>query len=164
MNPAKPLELYTDIVRPEWVDYNGHLNVGYYIVAFDLATDAFLDHLGYVESFRTENSVSTFTLESHATYERELTAGAPIRFTTQLLAFDTKRIHYVHCMYHGEDGYLASANELISVNVDMVTRRASEMRPEILERLEETHRNHSALPQPPQVGRVMGLTSKRPRA
>ena len=41
-----PLQIYRDKVRPEWIDYNGHMNVAYYVLAFDYATDAFFDHLG----------------------------------------------------------------------------------------------------------------------
>ena len=35
-----PLDIHTSTVLPEWVDWNGHMNVGYYQVVFDLAADA----------------------------------------------------------------------------------------------------------------------------
>ena len=41
MTLAAPLDVYRDVVRPEWIDNNGHMNVGYYLVVFDYATDAF---------------------------------------------------------------------------------------------------------------------------
>ena len=69
------------------------------------------------------------------TYHREVREGDPLRFTTRLLAHDAKRIHYIHEMFHGEAGYLAATNELMSLHVSQATRRGAPMAPEILERL-----------------------------
>ena len=110
-----PFDRYRDVVRPEWIDENGHMNVGYYVVVFDYATDEFLDYIGLTRDYKDAHGVTTFTLEAHVTYQRELREGAPLRFTTQLLGFDEKRIHYAHEMYHAEEGFLASTNELLSL-------------------------------------------------
>jgi len=87
----------------------------------------------------------------------ELREGDELRFTTQLLGFDEKRIHYFHEMLHAGEGYLAATNELMSLHVSAETRGSAPMAREILERLEEIQRAHRALPIPAQVGRVMGL-------
>ena len=137
------------------------MNMGYYVVVFDKATDAWLDHVGLDPEFKKSNAVTTFTLESHVTYLRELGEGDPLRFTTQLLAFDEKRIHYLHSMYHGTAGYLASTNELMSLHVSEETRRGAPMDPGIQARLAELFEQHSRLPVPPQVGRRIGLGAKR---
>ena len=122
-----PFDEYRDKVRKEWIDYNRHMNVGYYLVAFDLATDAWLDYLGLDEAYRERQQVTTFTLEAHVTYQRELLLGMPLRFTTRLLDFDAKRIHYFHELYHADDGYLAATNELLSLHVSLATRRSTAM-------------------------------------
>ena len=154
---AAPLDRYRDVVRPEWIDHNRHLNMGYYLVVFDLATDEFLGWVGLDEGHRRDRQVTTFCLEAHVTYHREVRAGDPLRFTTLLLAHDVKRIHYFHQMYHAEDGYLAATNELMSLHVSESTRRSAPMAPEILERLVRIQAAHDALPRPPQVGRVIGF-------
>ena len=33
-------------VLPQWIDANGHLNLAYYVVLFDQATDALYDVVG----------------------------------------------------------------------------------------------------------------------
>ena len=91
------------------------------------------------------------------TYDRELMADDPMRFETQLLDHDAKRLHYMHMMYHAEEGYLASTNELISLHVDMTQRRAAPMPASVIERLDRIAEAHSALPRPPQAGRVISL-------
>src|SRR5215510_16338211 len=98
--PATPFDLYRDVVRPEWIDGNGHMNMGYYLVVFDFATDEFMRWIGLGTEHRRAHQVTTFCLEAHVTYHREVREGDPLRFTTRLLAFDAKRIHYFHEMYH----------------------------------------------------------------
>ena len=152
-----PFDGYRDVVRSGWIDENGHMNMGYYVVVFDYATDAWLDFIGLTRQYKAAHGVMTFSLESHVTYRRELREGDELRFTTQLLGFDEKRIHYFHEMLHAREGYLAATNELMSLHVSAETRRSAPMARELLEGLEEIQRAHRALPIPPQVGRVMGL-------
>ncbi len=157
---SAPFDEHRDVVRPEWIDDNGHFNMGYYVVAFDLATDTWLDHIGLTASERARSGVTTFTLESHVNYLRELREGAPLRFTTRLLAFDQKRIHYVHEMFHATEGFLAATNELMSLHVSLATRRAAPMSADVLTRLSDLLSLHETLPVPPQVGRRIGLDSR----
>ena len=154
-----PFDGYRDVVRGEWIDANGHLNMGYYVVVFDYATDAWLDHIGLDAHRKANQRVMTFTLESHVTYRREVGEGAELRFTTRLLDFDEKRIHYFHEMYAARENTLAATNELVSLHVSQETRRSAPMAPEVLERLGEILLVHRALPIPPQVGRLMGLSA-----
>ncbi|MEE8172362.1 MAG: thioesterase family protein [Alphaproteobacteria bacterium] len=156
-NHAAPLALHRETVDPVWIDYNGHMNLAYYVLAFDHATDAFFDYIGLGVAYLEGNNCSTFTLEAHVTYDRELVAGDPMRFDTQLLDHDAKRLHYMHFMYHAEEGYLASTNELISLHVDMTERRSAPMPQSVIGRLDQVAAAHSALPQPSQAGRVISL-------
>ena len=155
-----PLDRYRDVVRPEWIDGNRHMNMGYYVVVFDLATDEFMRWVGLDAEHRRTRGVTTFCLEAHITYHTEARQGDPLRFTTQLLGHDAKRLHYVHGMYHARDGRLISTNELMSLHVAVNTRRSTPRAPEILARLAAIQTAHDALPCPPQVGRVMGLTAR----
>ena len=156
---AAPFDRYRAVVRPEWIDHNEHMNMGFYLVVFDFATDVWFRYLGLGEPHRAAQAATTFCLEAHVTYHREVRAGDPLRFTTQLLAWDAKRLHYFHEMYHAADGFLAATNELVSLHVSEATRRAAPMAPEILDRLARIQAVHDALPRPAQVGRRMGLGS-----
>jgi acyl-CoA thioester hydrolase len=159
---SAPFDAYRDVVRPEWIDNNRHMNMGYYVVVFDLATDEFLRWVGLDEAHRRVQRVTTFCLEAHVTYHREVRAGDPLRFTTLLLGYDEKRIHYIHAMHHATEGYLASTNELMSLHVSEVTRRGGPMAPAVLERLARIQKAHDALPRPPQVGRTIGFGTRPP--
>ena len=152
-----PFDRYRDIVRPEWIDHNRHMNMGYYLLVFDLATDEWLRDVGLDQAHREAHGVTTFCLEAHITYHREVREGDPLRFTTRLLGWDAKRIHYFHEMHHATLGYLAATNELMTLHVSQETRRASPMAPAIRERLARIQTAHAHLPRPAQVGRRIGL-------
>jgi acyl-CoA thioester hydrolase len=159
--PAAPLDAYRDRVRPEWIDGNRHMNMGYYLVVFDLATDEFFAWVGLDAEHRRTRQITTFCLEAHVTYHREVRDGDPLRFTTILLGHDAKRLHYLHAMYHATEGYLAATNELMSLHVSQATRRGAPMAPEILARLGEIQAAHDRLPRPAQAGRRIGLNEGR---
>jgi acyl-CoA thioester hydrolase len=152
-----PFDAYRDVVRAEWIDHNGHMNMGYYLVVFDLATDEWLSYVGLGAAHRETHRVTTFCLESHITYHREARKGDPLRFTTRLLGYDAKRIHYFHEMYHATEGHLVATNELMSLHVSEATRRGAPMASAILERLASLLAAHATLPRPAQVGRRIGL-------
>jgi len=158
---SAPFDAYRDRVRPEWIDHNRHMNMGYYLVVFDFATDAFFAWVGVGAEHRRTRGFTTFCLEAHVTYHREVRADDPLRFTTLLLGHDEKRLHYLHAMYHATDGWLAATNELMSLHVSQATRRAAPMATEILGRLGEIQAAHDRLPRPPQAGRRIGLSEGR---
>ncbi len=155
MTVPAPLEIYRAVVEPEWIDYNGHMNVAYYVLVFDRATDAFLDYLGLDEALREAAGSSTFSVEAHITYQREVVEGDPLRFTTQLLGYDEKRIHYLHHMYHAEAGFLASTIEWMTLHVDLRARKVGPMPAQVRTRLAEVMASHAGLPPPPEAGRVI---------
>ncbi|QLH41011.1 MAG: thioesterase family protein [Defluviicoccus sp.] len=122
---SERLQPYHETVRPEWVDYNGHMNVAYYVLVFDHATDATLDALGLGETYRIVHGCSVFVGDMHVTYRQEVGAGDALIVTTRLLARDAKRLILFHEMRsNGGDGVVAS-NEVLCVHVDLATRRSA---------------------------------------
>ena len=160
MTDNAPLELYSCVVRPEWIDYNGHMNVAYYLLAFDQATDVFFDHIGLDQAYKSDANSTTFALDINISYLGEVLEGDPLRFTTQLLDADEKRLHFFHNMYHAEKGYLAATNEILSVHISLETRRVAPMRDDLWRRIDALLNCHKTLPTPKQVGRPIGIRRK----
>jgi acyl-CoA thioester hydrolase len=147
-------------VQPDWIDYNGHMNVAYYILAFDKATDVLLDQFGLGEAYRRATNHSIYVLEAHVTYERELRLGDPLAIATQLIDVDPRRIHFFHRMTHADAGYLAATTELLAMHVDLAGPRAAPMPARVQAMLEEILVEHRRLPSPPQLGRRIGITRR----
>ena len=155
-----PLDVHRATVLPDWIDWNGHMNVGFYVVAFDKATDTLCQQFGCSWEYTREKIGMTFVLEAHVTYDREVKEGDPLRITTQILDHDAKRIHYIHMMYHGVEGYLAATNELMLMNIDYATRRSAPWPDWAMERIETLAAAHASLPRPAQSGRLIGIKKK----
>jgi len=155
MTIETPFSASPDLVRPEWIDHNGHMNVGYYHVAFDNAASPFFEWIGLTDELRRTHRSSTFALESHLTFVREVHRGDPLRFEARLLDHDHKRIHFYQEMFHGTEGWLAATYESLSIHMDMGTRRTAPMPEPMHQRLARVLEAHRSLPRPWQVGHVM---------
>ena len=124
-----------DRVKPEWIDYNDHMNVAYYVLAFDLAIDSLWDRLGITSEYIRETRGSTFAVETHVTYQRELCEDDPYVVTMELIAYDLKRIHQLQRMYHETEGYLAATAEWMSLHVDLSRRKVTKWPSGVLDEL-----------------------------
>jgi acyl-CoA thioester hydrolase len=127
---SRPVIEYQDIVRAEWIDSNGHMNLAYYVVVFDLATDALYKALDIGDAYREASGNSCFTAETHTLYEREVHLGDKLLVRTWLLGADNKRLHYFHEMFHTESGERSAAQELMALHIDMSIRRVTQFPPE----------------------------------
>ncbi|WP_448207892.1 thioesterase family protein [Azospirillum sp. sgz302134] len=152
-----PLELHQETVRPEWIDYNGHMNVAFYLLAFDHATDAVLDHFGIGKAYAEGEGRSMFVVEAHLTYAREVTEGDGLRFSSRILGSDGKRLHLFHEMRHAEDGFLAATAEFMLLHVDLTERRAMPFAEETAASIARVAAEHARLPVPVQAGRSIGF-------
>jgi acyl-CoA thioester hydrolase len=111
-------------VKPEWVDHYGHMNLAYYLVAFDLATDALWPALNLGDGFRARG-LGTFAVESWQGYAREVVLDAPLAATSAVLGFDGKRLLVGHRLFHAAEGWLSAENEVLFLCVNLATRRVA---------------------------------------
>ncbi|MBK1841286.1 thioesterase family protein [Azospirillum sp. YIM B02556] len=160
MTLTVPLDLHRETVRPEWIDYNGHMNVAYYLLAFDHATDAVLDRFGIGKAYVAAENRSLFVVDAHLTYVREVTEGTPLRFDSLLLGTDAKRLHLFHAMRHAEEGWLAATAEVMLLHVDLGTRKTCPFPPAVAAALAGQVSAHAAGPWPPQAGRAVARLDK----
>ena len=151
---------YEAVVLPEWIDSNGHLNLAYYVVIFDLATDAFYDALGIGNAYREETGNSCFTAETHTVYEREVHVGDKVLVRCWLLGADSKRLHYFHEMFHVESGDRAAVQELMALHIDMNVRRVATYPPDRQVMLAEAVAKYAPAELPKGAGRRIGMPGK----
>jgi acyl-CoA thioesterase FadM len=142
---AAPLDLYRVSVKPEWIDYNGHMNEAYYVLVFGLTTDAFLDLIGMDASYRERTHTSLYTVEGHIAYLQEVPLGTSLRVTTTLVAADTKRVHLFHQMIRESDGAMLATYELLALHVDQRGPKVSAMPAPILDKVSAIAAAHASL-------------------
>ena len=154
---SRPVIEYHDVVRPEWIDSNGHLNLAYYCVVFDYATDAFYAALNIGDAYREVSGNSCFTAETHTLYEREVHLGDTLRVKAWLLGADSKRLHYFHEMFRGQSDERSAVQELMALHIDMGTRRVAPYPPEQYAALQQAVKDYAPATLPKGAGRRIAL-------
>ena len=118
--------LKTEKVIKDWTDYNGHLNVAFYIRIFDIAADVMLDNFKMGGESAKKEKKTTFVAEMHTIYKQEVRLGEEVETHLTYVDHDKKRIHYRLSMFHKEKKYLAATNEVLSLYVDLEKRKVTE--------------------------------------
>ena len=118
--------LKTEKVIKDWTDYNGHLNVAFYVRIFDIAADVMLDNFNMGGISAKEEKKTTFVAEMHTIYKAEVRLGEEVETHLTYVDHDKKRIHYRLSMFHKEKKYLAATNEVLSLYMDLNKRKVAE--------------------------------------
>ena len=118
--------LKTEKVIKDWTDYNGHLNVAFYVHIFDIAADVMLDNFKMGGESAKKDKKTTFVAEMHTIYKQEVRLGEEVETHLTYVDHDKKRIHYRLSMFHKEKKYLAATNEVLSLYVDLEKRKVTE--------------------------------------
>lgn len=150
-------DVVSGTVLPEWIDVNDHMNVAYYVLAFDFAVDSLWEEFGITEDHINVTNSSTFAVESHVTWQREMALGDPYIITTQMLGYDDKRIHQFMRMYHRDKGYLAATAEWLNLHVDLGVRRVAPWPELILGKIKRYAAGQQDWGWPDEAGRQMRI-------
>ena len=160
MSFPAPFDRFRGTVLPEWIDYNGHMNLAYYTVLFDQATDLLFDVLGLGLDYRRTTKMGTFVAETHNRYERELLVGARVRVTTQIVAADDKRLYLAHEMFALDGGHRTATQELMFLHVDLTLRRVRPYPEDLRRRIADAAAAHAGLPRPDWLGRRIAMPAR----
>jgi acyl-CoA thioester hydrolase len=142
---ARPLDLYRTSVKPEWIDYNGHMHEAYYVLVFGFATDAFLDWIGMDACHRERTHTSLYTIEGHVAFLQEVPLGTSLAVATTLVAADAKRVHLFHEMTRESDRAVLATYELLTLHVDQTGPRVTAMPEEIGDKVSALAQSHAPM-------------------
>jgi acyl-CoA thioester hydrolase len=138
------------------------MNVAYYVLIFDHATDAVLDYLDLGANYRAASGCSVFVAEAHVTYDREVNAGEFLRIASRVIAAEGKKFILYHEMFRADEGEVVATNEVLCLHVNLARRRSAPMPGDAAERLRRTAEAHGRLPEAARVGRAIALNVGRP--
>ena len=155
-----PIKSAPYAIEDQWIDYNGHFNMAYYNVLFDRDSDASLVLVGLGPAYVEKTGNSYFTLEAHISYLRELNARDQVWIATQILDFDSKRLHYVQMMHHANEGWPACVTENIVMHVDLKSKKSFPFPADVLKKIKLAHEAHKSLSVPLQVGHKIAIPRK----
>ena len=136
--------LKTEKVIKEWTDYNGHLNVAFYVRIFDIAADVMLDNFKMGGESAKKDKRTTFVAEMHTNYYQEVRLDEDVETHITFVDHDKKRIQYKLSMFHKEKRYLAATIEVLSLYVDLSKRKVVEFDPDRLKVMDDFIQSNSS--------------------
>ena len=138
------LYLNSKKIIKDWTDYNGHMNVAYYVLIFDLfGAEVLMDRFKMGEDSAKKTKKSTMVVESHITYNQEVKEGDEVDINLLYFDHDKKRLQYKLEMIHKEKKFLASTIEILSLYVDLDQRKVSEFENEKTQLMKEFINEHN---------------------
>jgi carnitine 3-dehydrogenase len=152
---GQPLAVLAAHVRPEWIDYNGHMTESCYLQVFGDAMDALYRRVGVDDAYRAASRMF-FTVETHLTHQAEARGTEPLAVTAQVLSVDDKRLHVFLRLWRSSDATLLATAEQMHLHVDTASRKAAPIDAAVRARLAALAASHAALPRPAEAGRHVG--------
>src|ERR1700676_1322488 len=153
----QPLRLVETYVRPEWVDYNGHMTDSRYLQVFGDATDALLRYAGVDDAYRRSGR-TLYTVETHVTHSDEATALESLYVTTQILGLDDKGVHLFHSLFRRRDDRLVATGEQLYLHVNRAAAKAAPMDSAVHATLEKIRAAHAGIDAPARSVRHLSLS------
>jgi acyl-CoA thioester hydrolase len=153
---AAPLALISPFVKPEWVDYNGHMSESCYLLVFGDQSDAFFRMIGIDEAYRARG-YSLYTVQTMICNVQEASEGEALALHLHLVDANDKRLHLFHSMFNAASGDLLATCEQMLVHVDMAHSRSCAMPADLAQRVQAIVAAHAKLPRPKQVGTHIGI-------
>ncbi len=160
---GKPLSIDEDpfihegTVKSEWIDMNGHMNVAYYVRAFDLAIDIHWAEIGITSDYIENEQCSTFSVECHITYQNEMKVDEKYRIISNILAYDEKRIHLFQTMFKTGSKETIATAEWMNLHVNLKTRKVCGWPKTVLENLKNVSYSQKEQEWPAEAGKRMNI-------
>jgi acyl-CoA thioester hydrolase len=118
--------LKTFEVKKEWVDYNNHMNMAYYVLVFDQAWEVALEKFKMGGTAAKDLNRSTMVVETNTKYLNEVIEGEKVNINVTYFDHDKKRLHLKMEMISQKTNNLSASMEWISLYIDLSKRKVTE--------------------------------------
>lgn len=151
----RPFDEFRTTVRPEWVDYNGHMNDAAYVLVCSEANELLLEGLGLSADYRQQTECALFTVEAHLRYLHEVHRGAGLRAETIVVDADAKRLR-THTTVLDEADREVLTGEYLFLHVDHASGRVTPFPADRMERVQTALAAHRLIKRPAHLGLGVG--------
>jgi acyl-CoA thioesterase FadM len=149
-----PFSRYESEVRPEWLDYNGHMHDASYAIALSDANEELFEALDLSADYRASSGAAFYTVETHIRFLAECGPGQTLTARTLIVDAGPKKMRlYTELLC---DGQLAATGESLYLHVDATVGATTPMPSDRQARVEQLLHAHAGLPRPAHLGRGVG--------
>ena len=131
-------------IKKEWIDYNNHMNMAYYVLVFDDVWEIILKKFQMDGNSAKLTNMSTMVVETHTTYNSEVKLGDEVEINLTFFDHDKKRLHFKMEMIEKSSKKLSSTIEMLSLYINLKKRKVAEFEQEkidIMDKFIETNKD-----------------------
>ena len=120
------IDLINKKIIKDWIDYNGHMNLSYYILVFDMGAEVILSKFAMGEHSAKTTKKSTMVVETHTNYLKEVKENEEVVISLSHFDHDKKRLHYKLEMHEKSTNNLSATTEVLALYMNLNERKVSE--------------------------------------
>lgn len=149
--------IHRETIGKDWIDYNGHMNEGYYPLVFSHAADVLMIATGVSPEYIRETQRTFFTVESHTRFLKEVKVGATVAVRIQILGVRDKKLHLWYSMTDGDNGPEAATMESMWLFYDGKEGKVAPIATEVRRKIDDMVAAQGERPSPDAAGRHIAL-------
>ena len=129
-----PIKVSQGKVKEDWIDYNGHMNMAYYVQCFEESSDFLLEHMDLGYRYAMEEQKGVFVIKCEINYRKEINLHKNFIISLEELVFKGKKL-IVGLKMLNENNETIADYKILNLNVDLETKKSSTFSPKIIAQL-----------------------------
>ena len=118
-----PTKVSKGTVKNDWIDYNGHMNMAYYVQCFEEASDFLLEHMDLGYRYALEEKKGVFVIKCEINYRKEINLNEDFIISLEGLICKGKKLTVGLKMLNVGSETIADY-QILNLNVDLQTKKS----------------------------------------
>ena len=129
-----PLIVSEGAVHDDWIDYNGHMNMAYYVQCFEETSDFLLEHMDLGYRYALDEQKGVFVIKCEINYRKEINLHEDFVISLQELICKGKKLIVGLKMINKESETIADYR-ILNLNVDLQSKKSIPFSQEVVGQL-----------------------------
>ena len=129
-----PLIVSEGAVHDDWIDYNGHMNMAYYVQCFEETSDFLLEHMDLGYRYALDEQKGVFVIKCEINYRKEINLHEDFVISLQELICKGKKLIVGLKMMNKESETIADYR-ILNLNVDLQSKKSVPFSQEVVGQL-----------------------------
>jgi acyl-CoA thioester hydrolase len=129
-----PLAISEGAVHDDWIDYNGHMNMAYYVQCFEETSDFLLEHMDLGYRYALDEQKGVFVIKCEINYRKEINLHEDFVISLQELICKGKKLIVGLKMMNKESETIADYR-ILNLNVDLQSKKSIPFSQEVVSQL-----------------------------
>ena len=110
-------------VLDDWIDYNDHMNMAFYVQCFEESSDFLLEYLGLGYHYAINQDMGVFVVKCDINYKKEIKLREKFIISLESIIIKGKKLILKLIMTNNQNDIFADY-EIVNLNVDLKTKKS----------------------------------------